>query len=42
MIHTLNAAFKVVIRGGLVINVPISAESIAPDVSILEPTFAFG
>jgi hypothetical protein len=36
IIHNLSTSFKVLIKGGLVINVPISAESIAPEVCILE------
>jgi hypothetical protein len=30
------------IRGGLTINVPVTAESVAPSISILEDQFDFG
>lgn len=34
-IHDVNLFFKVIIRGGLVINVPFTAESIAPKINIV-------
>jgi hypothetical protein len=42
LIHCLISNFQILVRGGLIINVPIQAESIAPDVSIIENEFHFG
>lgn len=42
IIHEVNMSFKVIIRGGLIINVPFHAESVAPKISVLENGFNFG
>ena len=42
IIHNISSAFKVLFKGGLIINVPVNAESIAPEIGILEPNFDFG
>lgn len=42
VIHEVNSSFKVVIRGGLIINVPFHAESVAPKISVVESNFNFG
>ena len=42
VIHNVSSSFKVLIKGGLVIHVPVYVESIAPDISILESGFSFG
>jgi hypothetical protein len=42
LLHTLLSNFQILIRGGLIINVPIQAESVAPEVSIVENDFSFG
>lgn len=41
-IQQINTSFKVIIRGGLIINMPIHAESVAPKISVLETSFNFG
>lgn len=35
IVHQVDSVFKVVIRGGLVINVPFHAESVAPKISVI-------
>ena len=36
LIKSIESSFKINIRGGLTINVPISAESVAPNIKVAE------
>ncbi len=42
VIQQLESSFKINIRGGLTINIPIVAESVAPNISLMEETYNFG
>ncbi len=38
----MDSSFKVKIRGGLTINLPIIAESVAPNIRLMEESYNFG
>ena len=42
IIQQVDSCFKINIRGGLTINVPIIAESVAPNIRLMEDSYNFG
>lgn len=42
IIQQVESSFKIKVRGGLTINVPIIAESVAPNIRLMEESYNFG